>query len=44
MGAEIGSTEIRWTECPSKGDAVLSGINIGAIHRWESVDNIGHGV
>ena len=44
MGAEIGSAEIRREKCPSKGDAVFSGINIGAIYRWESMDDIGDGV
>ena len=44
MGTEIGATEIRRKKCPSKGDAVFSGVDIGAIYCWEFVDNIGHGV
>ena len=44
MGTEVDSAEIRWEECTPKGDAVFSGVDIGAIYCRESVDNIGHGV
>ena len=41
---EIASVEVWRKKCPSKSDAFFSRIDIGAIHRRESLDNIGHGV
>ena len=44
MGGEIASAEIRREKRTSKGDAVFSGVDIGAIYCGESMDNIGHDV
>ena len=44
VGTEIDSAEIRREKCASKGDAVFSGVDIGAIYHRESMDDIGHGV
>ena len=44
MGAEVGSAEVRRKKCPSEGDTVFSGVDIGTIYRRKFVDDTGHGV